>query len=419
MTPTQVLFHRLSVDQGDLESSLNGGKPAGAVERVEMGLSDPHDGGRTVALVTFERGLRVIYKPRTVELESAFEAMVDWWNCRGGGIELRAARALPRRDYGWAEFIDAAPCLDETAAGRYYERAGTLICLAWLLDATDLHHGNLIAHGEHPVIVDLETLLHPRWPGEQRSLLDTGLVPRWIRGSDGGLYDVSGLGATTTQWFAGTEVPRQRNVVLSPEGEPFSPARFKTRFLSGFRRAGEVVISRREELLSPSGPMIRFRGQRVRVILRHSLAYRGALAAPESLSSDSMLRPMRDRAALTAITRIEQRALSRGDIPRFTAMTDSADWTVDEGTTIRGCFTRPSDDLLVRRIRGLRAEKVEEHVRLLATALDFWNLHDLVTPREESGGGRDPKSVTPTVEQSEERKVKNRRTREQKQSKVS
>ena len=419
MTPTEVLLHRLSADQGDLESSLNGGKPAGPVERVEMGLSDPHDGGRTVALVTFERGLRIIYKPRPVELECAFDAMVDWWNRRGGGIELRTVRALPRRDYGWAEFIDAAPCLDETAAGRYYERAGVLICLAWLLDATDLHHGNLIAHGEHPVMVDLETLLHPRWPGERRSLLDTGLVPRWIRGPDGALYDVSGFGATTTNGSLGRKVPRQRNVVQSPDGEAFTPARFKTRVLSGFRQAAEVVISSREELLSPSGPMSRFSGQRVRVILRHSLAYRSALAAPESISSDSMLRPMRERAALEAITLVEQQALSRGDIPRFTAMTDSADWTVDEGTTIRGCFTRPSEELLVKRMRGLRAEKVEEQVRLLATALDFWNLHDLVMPREGSGDGRDSKSVTPTVEQPQERKVKNRGTREQKQSKVS
>ncbi len=419
MTPTRVLFHRLSADQGDLEYSFNGGRPLGSVERVDMGLSDPHDGGRTVALVTFERGLSVIYKPRPVALEASFETMVDWWNRRSDRLELCAARALSRGNYGWAEFVDAAPCLDETAAGRYYERAGTLICLAWLLDATDLHHGNLIAHGEHPVIVDLETLLHPRWPGEQRSLLDTGLVPRWIRGPDEGLYDVSGFGATTAQWFAGMEVPRQRNVVQSPDGRAFSPARFKARVLSGFRQAADVVISRRKELLGPSGPLSGFSDRPVRVIVRHSVAYRAAVAAPESMRSDSMLRPVRDPAALEAISRVEQRALNRGDIPRFTAMTDSGDWTVDEGITIRGCFMKPSDQLLVERVRGLSTEMVEEQARLLATALDFWNLPHLVAPSEDSGGSRAWKRVTPAVEQLEEREIKDRGSREQKQSKIS
>ena len=230
---------------------------------------------------------------------------------------------------------------------------------------------------------------------------------------------MSGLGATTAQWFAGTEVPRQRNVVQSPDGKAFSPARFKARVLSGFRQAAEVVISRRKELLSPSGPMIGFSGRPVRIIVRHSLAYRAAVAASESMRSDSMLRPVREQTALEAITRVEQQALNRGDIPLFTAMTDSADWTVDEGITIRDCFTKPSYELLLERIRDLSREIVEEQARLLATALDFWNLHDLVAPSEDSGGGRGWKSVTPTVEQPEEREVKDRGTREQKQSKVS
>ena len=233
MTPTEVLFHRLSADQGDLESSLNGGRPVGPVERVEMGLSDPHDGGRTVALVTFERGLRVIYKPRPVELECAFDAMVDWWNRRGGGIELRAARALPRRDYGWAEFIDAAPCLDETAAGAVLRaRGGTdLSCLAFRRDGSaswqpdrsrrasgDRGSGDASASplARRAAVVARHRTGSAMDPGPRRRTLRRERVRRH--------HD------PMVCW---SEVPRQRNVVQSPDGEAFTPARFKARIAVG------------------------------------------------------------------------------------------------------------------------------------------------------------------------------------------
>jgi lantibiotic modifying enzyme len=395
VTAARELLQRVEVDRAELETLFNEGHPAGSVRRMEAELSDPHDGGRTVAVVTFDRGLGVVYKPRPVGLEAAFHALVEWWNRAAGDVDLRAARAAPHGNYGWAEFIEQAPCADEAAAGRYYERAGVLIGLAWLLDATDLHCGNLIAQGEYPVLVDLETLLHPRWPGERRSVLDTGLVPQWIRGPDGGLYDVSGLGAIATQWFAGEQVPMERNVVRT-RGEITSPERFAERIVGGFRRAAAVVRSRREELLSADGPLQRFSGQPVRVILRHSLAYRSALTEPDSIATAPLLRPVREPEALEAINRAERQALLRGDIPRFTAATDSADWTPDPEITLRRYFAASSYDALIRRVRnGMKA--VEAQARMLSTALALWRLRDLVVPLDDSAQRPGPEDMAPVV----------------------
>jgi lantibiotic modifying enzyme len=389
------LLRRVEADRAEIETLFNQGRPAGSIQGMEAGLSDPHDGGCTVAVVTFERGLRVVYKPRPVGLEAAFHELVEWWNDAAGGVDLRAARVAPHGAYGWAEFITQGPCVDQAAAGRYYERAGVLIGLAWLLDATDLHCGNLIAQGEYPVLVDLETLLHPRWPGEKRSVLDTGLVPRWIRGPDGGLYDVSGLGAIVTQWFAGKQVPMERNLVWT-RGEITSPERFTERIVGGFRRAAAVVCSRREELLSADGPLHRFLGQPVRVILRHSLAYRRALAEPDSIAAQPLLQPVREPAALAAISRAERQALLRGDIPRFTAATDSADWSPDPEITLRRYFAAASHNALIRRVRnGMKA--AEAQARLLSSALALWKLRDLVAPLDDSRHRPGPEGVAPVV----------------------
>jgi lantibiotic modifying enzyme len=418
MSATGELLRRLAEDRNDLEDCFGCGSPLGQVRRVDVGLSDPHDGGRTVALVTFEHGLRVVYKPRPVGLESAYYELVQWWNRVAGGLDLRAARMLPCATHGWAEFIEETPCADEVAARRYYERAGVLICLAWLLDATDLHHGNLIAHGDHPVLVDLETLLQPRWRGEERSLLDTGLVPCWIRGPDGRLHDVSGLGAMATQRFAGKEVPMQRNILRIENGAILSPARFSDRIVAGFRRAAAVVITRREELLDAAGPLIRFSGQPVRVILRHSLTYRQANKASEPLRPESLLRPVFDAAALEAITRVEHQALLCGDIPRFTAVTDNADWTLDRNVTISRYFAQPSYDLLVERIRRIEMPIVEEQARLLTSALDLWHLPSLLTPVERSSRRR-LKGMTPSVKKGKEDAVEERRSRKEEEGEIS
>lgn len=384
MNPRQDLLRQLEADRDAITAGLNGGTPVGRVVRVETGLSDPHDGGRSVAMVEFAAGFRVVYKPRPVGLEAAFYDLVMWWNRHADGLTLRAARTIDRGDHGWMECIAAEPCADGDAAGRYYERAGALICLATLLDATDLHCGNVIAHGEYPVPVDLETLLHPRWPGEERSLLDTGLVPAWIRGPDGTLYDVSGFGAIAIQQFAGEPVPLRQNV-LRVRGEIASPAPFAERIVAGFRQAGEVLRSARAELLAAGGPLQAFRGRQVRVILRHTLTYREALRAPDCLAADSLLRPVQDPALLDAITAAERRALRAGDIPRFTATTDSSDWSVDGELTVPRCFATASQAALTTRLRRLDPSAADAEARLLSTALAMWSLRDLVAAGAPAG----------------------------------
>ena len=415
MTPRGELLRRVEADRREIAASLGGGRPAGSVLEVQSGRSDPHDGGRTVALVRFVSGLRVVYKPRPVGLEAAFGELVDWWTARAGGLDLFAPRVVDRGRYGWMELVAHEGCPDGEAAGRYYERAGALIALAELLDATDLHCGNVVAHGEHPVLVDLETLLQPRWPGEERSLLDTGLVPCWIRGPDGGSYDVSGLGAIAAQRYAGAPVPLRENVVRLG-GEIVSPAAFAQRLLTGFRHAATVLCSRRADLAAADGPLRAFRGQAVRVMLRHSEIYRAALDAPAELGPDSLLRPVREPRLLEAIAAAEHAALRGGDIPRFVAATDSADWTPHPTLTVRGCFTTSSYAALMARARRLEPALFEEQARLLATALALWSLGGALAEAESGGGHRSgPEGVAPRVQQRQEDEVEERGPRKEKQ----
>jgi lantibiotic modifying enzyme len=56
--------------------------------------------------------------------------------------------------------VEHLPCANQ-AAQRFYQRAGMLLCLLHILRVTDCHHQNLVANGEHFVLVDMETLMQP------------------------------------------------------------------------------------------------------------------------------------------------------------------------------------------------------------------------------------------------------------------
>jgi hypothetical protein len=63
----------------------------GAVVKIDCSLSDPHMRGRSVAVLTFASGLRVVYKPKDVALEGVFGDLICWCNERSGLPPLRTA----------------------------------------------------------------------------------------------------------------------------------------------------------------------------------------------------------------------------------------------------------------------------------------------------------------------------------------
>ena len=78
------------------------------------------------------------------------------------------------------EKIENIPCKNESEVEHYYFRMGIHLFLGYALGATDLHGENIIAHGEYPVIIDMET-----YPGylKQQSEKDGSSVEEKINKS--------------------------------------------------------------------------------------------------------------------------------------------------------------------------------------------------------------------------------------------
>lgn len=296
------------------------------VTRVKPGLSDPHQQGRRVIGLSFENGLRLVYKPKSLALEVAFARLLSWIGERAGEslLPLKAPVTLDRHTHGWVEFMAALPCADGEAAGRYFRRSGMLLALVHLLEGTDCHFENLIAHGEHPILVDGEALFHqrPRPQGSGSlpplnalqkaarlladSVLRTVILPHWgsapnqqwdvdlggLGGSEQQVMQVStwkhlntdemeiGVDAVSMTLSDSPSHLAGDPTVLNPAPESVQALRsllsandYLEDLITGYREMGQFVIDHREALLAADGPIEAMRHSQSRYIFRSTRIY--------------------------------------------------------------------------------------------------------------------------------------------------
>ncbi|MUG95826.1 type 2 lantipeptide synthetase LanM [Scytonema sp. UIC 10036] len=351
----------------------------GKVTEIKPSLSDFHNRGRSVIALTFESGLKLIYKPKNLGLEVAYGQILEWCNQHGIPLAFKVVRVLNRETYGWVEFIEQQPCVDEAAAQRFYQRAGMLLCLLYVLGATDCHLENLIASGEHLVLIDMETLMQPQVnpmydSGEVSeaatlanqllwdSVLRTGLLPRWEFSHDRRTaYDISGLGSVdplriakrVRQWkcvntddmHLGYEMvarPLQGNVAFL-NGVALSPNDYLEDLISGFEQMYRFLIARQDVLLSSDSPLKALQAQWVRFVFRITHVY--AVILQKTLSPEFLRSGVDCSLELDAIAQAflvtqvkpkawpifsaELAALQQLDVPYFGVFSDSC--TIDVG----------------------------------------------------------------------------------------
>src|ERR1700733_6290821 len=170
------MLRRGIADRAAIEARF--GLEARRVLALDLDLSDRHGGGRSVGAITFDSGLKLIYKPRDLGIEAWFADFQTRLNSLGAPLPFRPPCVLPREGYGWMECVAHRRCRDHNELRSFYRNAGALLCLLHLLRATDCHFENLIACGESPVFVDAETLFQPSLSagGGSSSVLRTGML---------------------------------------------------------------------------------------------------------------------------------------------------------------------------------------------------------------------------------------------------
>jgi type 2 lantibiotic biosynthesis protein LanM len=421
---TAELLVRLDADAAAV-GGLAGGGALGRIARVDACRSDPHGGGRHVAVLYPRGGAPVVYKPRSLALDVAYATLVAWLDgvLPPDAPRPRAVRVVDRGTHGWAEYVAPAACADAAALARYYERAGAALCLAHVLRGTDLHAGNVIAAGEHPMLVDLETLATPV-PAEgahalgrlEPCVLDVGLLPQ-VRVDGGGAGRVeAGVGVAAARgrgapraaraagWVdANTDAMRWGEWVEScgpgaheptVRGAPNGPPGVDVGacVARGFRRAYRALRAHRDALLAPDGPLAPLAAGETRVLLRGTSTYAVLLARtshPDFLADEAVhaaelnvLRRPYERpgagpppafgAAFGPVLDAEHAALQRRDVPHFTVPTAGRDLhAAGQGVVLANYAARSGVDAVQAEVAALgprRLARQLHHIRIAFAA---------------------------------------------------
>ncbi len=358
------LLDRIESDLPRVRAELLGGEDPGAVTDVAL-AGDAHDGGRRVARVSFESGARVVLKPRSLSAERAFAGALHALNALGFEPPFAPPATIEAGPHhGWQAWAQASSCTTRGELERYFVRLGGQLALLHALRATDMHQENVLACGEHPALVDLETLLHPRLGCERANVVDpliaetgldcvlrVGLLPR----ADVAFgVDIGGLGrdpealheAEQFEWAgAGSQarlVARRQRLQAGDnaprlDGRPVRPHEHVDALACGFRDAYRLLVEHREQLLAPGGALAALEAVRTRVVLRPTKVYVDLLRrATQDLAGlddgvareralDILWRGAERRPELRAAAPAERHDLWLGDVPKFTTVSGTAD----------------------------------------------------------------------------------------------
>lgn len=401
-----VFFNRLSADSKDLQTRFGQGSSLTKIHTIKFGLSDPHNGNSSVYELIFDSGRSIFYKPKSLGIDATFTDFLSELIQLGLKPDLRGYQVWDRGSYGWSEKVECKHCLSEVDVEEYYKRAGSLLCLLYLLGGTDIHYENLIANGAYPVIIDLESLLHPQllhwnldtFPEEwQHSVMRVGMLPNFMFGEMGlkGI-DISALGSV-----GGQKIPsfipfwKQSNTDLMHlayvqpvsedaknqvrlQGTNCKIGDYVEPFIASFKTTYEFLQDHRDLLLKKNGWLDKLSRYPVRYICRPTRLY---LKLQQQLLDPSCLRDKasqkeildilprylleNDNAHLFPLVEEESRAMKQGDIPFFQIYPKSKDLFHNGKAMISNVAKETSYESVKRLIENMSPEKCADQIELI------------------------------------------------------
>lgn len=325
----------------------------------EMG--DSHNKGETILKFTDEDGRSIIYKPRSLYIDLVFQEMLQFFNKNGILNKFKIMKILQKDNHGWQEYIEYKSCENIEEVNRFFQRQGQYLAIFHILNSKDFHYENIIASGENPFYIDLESLLNPAIDTKENfdntfavdkgenmlrnSLLKTMLLPVLYK-SKIYSYDVSGLGAKESNRVKNFQIVNKHSddmkveeTYLDLKTDKHIPSIGDIKYyaednidelLKGFESCYFVILKNKDRIRENF--IHKFSKATVRVILRATAVYSKFLVAsvhPKYLidleNRKRLFSLLSDSKYLRKINDFEYEALENNDIPYFWCRADEKD----------------------------------------------------------------------------------------------
>ncbi len=383
---TSQFFLRLARDYQLLEKTFGSAEGMGRLSEVrgaEQG--DTHHHGQKVLMLRFQRGAEIVYKPRDLRIAEHYLQMERTISAEGFGMDFFPRKFLGRDGYAWEDKLRPEACRSTEEVERFFVRLGAMTRLFEPLNSRDLHRENILAVGEYPVVIDLETVIHPFLSQNSHVDLSTMAFLTAPHFGDTGCrpLDLGVLAGSRPQTIPNRSRP---DLILQPVpclpsldgGEPVCGTRYAEQVEDGYLQMDEWLSRNGADML---GPLVqRLPGTVFRSLYRSTDHYDRLLKLslrPELLKYGWMREAYLEklyRAAVRwghtpSIASNEIAGLRRLDFPTFTGRLDEEGLIGEDGSIAQDFFAPGLTDKIVAALeRPGTGASVKELRTILALA---------------------------------------------------
>lgn len=396
------MFNNLTTEMEEIKKLLS--QSDLEIEHISFGEGDTHQEGKEVVIFTFNNNEKLVYKPKKLQVINAYNLLIDRLNQESTILQMHKIEALIRETYTLEIFIKQKPCNDLEEVSNYYKRFGQIVAVMHMINASDLHMENLIANGQYPCIVDLETVFQNIIPfdvplnadvigrhqlagnvnstlllpekiyhneqgdmiemsalsGEEQTLVKKGYKPKEIN-TDNMKYELDNLriAASNNQVYLNGNIVDYRD--------------FLTDIIEGFNNTMDFFLHNKNELLENGGIIDQFNNLQLRIILRSTYIY--AQLLDNTLHPDYMRdyyyheqilenlwgHLIKDKALIEA----EYIDMMNGDIPIFFTKTSSTDIYDSKGNCFENILPESGMKRVRNKIAGLNKESISKQETII------------------------------------------------------
>ncbi|SIS30087.1 type 2 lantibiotic biosynthesis protein LanM [Chryseobacterium shigense] len=407
-------LERLSHDREMIAKTFFNTDNLGLLVDYSGDAGDVHCNGRSVALLTFSGGRKLVYKPKNLQIANDFFGLITELNTVLP-LNLATRRITVMGDYTWEEFITHKECNDTSEFPAFFRRMGMLTRLFQLCGARDFWLDNLVAHGDQPVFVDLEMVIQhiketgkDLLPSEQKALQEVeesvikiGIISfptpigMGVKAEDLGtlaaikpfsspfklsLAADNNISIGINKSDAGYITWEKTDYLPSVKGIFALSSDYMEDFQQGYADMNHALVCLKDKLLAENSCLYKFSDALLRYIHRDTWTYMriikisthsqnlvGGIIRDKSLFSlfkevweNNKLN--REKATLLAN---EIASMHHLDIPLFTATGGSIQLVVD--TAVFNYFDHSALDLMIGRLRSIDSFDIKKNQQIVAS----------------------------------------------------